>query len=270
MQHKTLTNARGTVHYWTNEHTGEPILFTHGATMEHGMFQHQMEHFASDYKVISWDVPLHGLSRPYKDFSLQHATDDLIQVLDAEGIAQAHLVGQSMGGYIIQIAALHYPDRVRSLVPVDSSPIQLSYYSNMDRWLLSITPFLLRLYPYNYLIKTIATQIALDKSVQAYALGVLKTMTTAEIAFIMDKVYKGLLTYEQEYRLPCPLLIVYGDRDRSGRVVEYCKRWAKLEDRELKVIPNAAHNSNQDNPIEFNRVLEEFLTALSTQKEIKT
>ena len=259
MNHKTITNDRGMVHYWVDGTSDEIILFTHGATMDHGMFQKQIDHLSKNYKVICWDVPLHGLSRPYKDFSLQHAADDLIQILDAEAIPQANLVGQSMGGYIIQIAALNYPERVRSLVPVDSSPIQLAYYSKMDRWLLSITPFLLRLYPYNYLIKTIAKGITLNKSVQEYALDVLKTYTTAEIALIMDEVYKGLLAYEKDHRLPCSMLIVYGDKDKSGKVVEYCKRWAKREDRELKVIPNASHNSNQDNPEAFNRILEEFL-----------
>ena len=259
MNHKTVTNDRGSIQYWVDGTADETILFTHGATMDHGMFEMQMNHFAKKYKVISWDVPLHGKSRPYLGFSLHHAAEDLIQLLEAESIHQAHLVGQSMGGYIVQIAALNHPERVRSLVPVDSSPIQLSYYSKMDRWLLSITPFLLKLYPYNYLIKTIATQIALDKSVQSYALDILKTYTTSEIAFIMDEVYKGLLSYEKIHRLPCPILIIYGEKDRSGKVVEYCKRWAKEEDRELRIIPNASHNSNQDNPVEFNRILEEFL-----------
>jgi pimeloyl-ACP methyl ester carboxylesterase len=164
-----------------------------------------------------------------------------------------------MGGYIVQIAGLNHPGRVRSLTVVDSSPIQLSYYSKMDRFLLSVTPFLLRLYPYGYLIKTIATQIALDKAAQEYAIAVLKTYTTAEIAYIMDGVYKGLLKYKDDVHLPHPLLIVYGDRDTSGKVREYCDRWAELEDRALKIIPNAAHNSNQDNPDEFNRTLESFL-----------
>jgi len=262
MNLKTITNERGTVHYWVGGTADEAILFTHGATMDHGMFETQIEHFAKDYKVIRWDVPLHGKSRPYTDFSLQHATEDLIQILDTESVAQAHLVGQSMGGYISQIAALNHPSRVRSLVLVDSSPIQLSYYSKMDRWLLSITPALLKLYPYNYLIKIIAKGITLDKSVEAYALDVLKTYTTAEIALIMDEVYKGLLVDEDDSCLPGPVLIVYGDKDKSGKVVEYCKRWAKQEDRELKVIPNASHNSNQDNPEEFNRVLEEFLSKM--------
>ena len=262
MNHKTLSNSRGIIHYWVDGNSDKTIIFTHGANMDHGMFHQQTGHFAKNYKVISWDVPAHGLSRPYKDFSLQYAADDLIQILNAEDTAQAHLVGQSMGGYISQIAALKYPDRVRSLTGVDSSPIQLSYYTKMDRWFLAVTPSLVLFYPYKFLIKTIAAGTGLQKAVQSYALEVLKTFTTSEIAFIMDRVYKGLLPYKQDHRLNCPILIVYGEKDTIRKMKEHCEHWAKRENRELKVISRAGHNANQDNPVEFNQVLESFLVEL--------
>ncbi len=227
--------------------------------MDHGMFQSQMENFSSNYQVISWDVPLHGLSRPYDRFSLQNAANEVVRILDVENIAKVHLVGQSMGGYIIQIVALDYPERVLTLTAVDSSPIQPSYYSAMDNWLLSITPFLLKFYPYNSLINVIAKQIALTKPAQDYALETLKGLTKAEIVNIMRYVYQGLKGYERDFRLPFPIQIVYGESDNTGRVQSYCNRWAELEKRELKIIPNAAHNSNMDNPDEFNRILDEFL-----------
>ena len=58
-------------------------MFTHGATMDHGLFQHQIEYFAQQYKTIVWDVPKHGLSRPYEGFSLPKAASELIGILDA-------------------------------------------------------------------------------------------------------------------------------------------------------------------------------------------
>lgn len=230
--------------------------------MDHGMFHEQARHFAKNYKVISWDVPLHGLSRPSRDFSLQSAAEDLLQILDAEHIDEAHLVGQSMGGYISQIAALKFPDRVRSLTSVGSSPIQLFYYTKMDRWLLAITPALILFYPYTFLIKTIAAGTGWDKVVQSYALEVLKTLSTSEIAFIMDRVYKGLRPYKQDHRLNCPILIIYGEKDTVRKMKDYCEHWAKRENRELKVISSAGHNANQDKPVAFNQVLERFLIAL--------
>ena len=259
MDHKKISGKQGTVHDWVKGQGDHCIVFTHGATMDHGLFQFQMEHFAQQYKVITWDVPLHGQSRPYHGFSLQNAASALVQILDSENIQKAHLVGQSMGGYIAQIVALDHPDRVLTLTAVDSSPIQPSYYSAMDNWLLSITPSLLRLYPYDTLINTIATQIAMHESAQVYALETLKGLSKAEIAKIMEMVYRGLKEYKQEFVLPIPLLIIVGDQDRTGKVQHYCQRWAAREKRPLKVVTDASHNSNMDNPTEFNRILEDFL-----------
>jgi len=99
---------------------------------------------------------MHGLSRPYEGFSLPKSASELLGILDAEKVEKAHLVGQSMGGYIIQIVAREHPERVVSLTAVDSSPMQPSYYSALDILLLAITPHLLRLFPYGSLIKAIA------------------------------------------------------------------------------------------------------------------
>ena len=227
--------------------------------MDHTLFQHQVEYFEQKYKVVVWDVPKHGLSRPYEGFSLPQAASESIRILNAEKIEKAHLVGQSMGGYIIQIAAREHPEKVRSLTAVDSSPMQPSYYSAIDMWLLSIAPHLLRLYPYKSLIKTISKQIAIKEASQAYALETLKKFSKTEIAEIMSAVYRGVKGYQHDGVLPVPLLIIYGEADRTGKVKAYCHQWAERENRPIKIISNAAHNSNMDNPDEFNHILGEFL-----------
>ena len=35
------------------------------------MFEKQIEYFKNEYIVIAWDVPMHGLSVPYNDFSYE-------------------------------------------------------------------------------------------------------------------------------------------------------------------------------------------------------
>ncbi len=54
-------------------------------------------------------------------YTLQDMAGDAIGLLDALGIAKAHIVGASMGGMIAQIIAARYPERVRSLVSIMSS-----------------------------------------------------------------------------------------------------------------------------------------------------
>jgi pimeloyl-ACP methyl ester carboxylesterase len=48
--------------------------------------------------------------------------DDAVGVLDAYGLAAAHLVGVSAGGAFAQLAALRFPSRVISLVLISTSP----------------------------------------------------------------------------------------------------------------------------------------------------
>jgi pimeloyl-ACP methyl ester carboxylesterase len=54
-------------------------------------------------------------------YTLEDMAADAIGLLDALDIANAHIVGASMGGMIAQIVAAKYPERVRSLVSIMSS-----------------------------------------------------------------------------------------------------------------------------------------------------
>ncbi|MFY8049282.1 MAG: alpha/beta fold hydrolase [Erythrobacter sp.] len=55
---------------------------------------------------------------PYK---LKDMADDGIGVLDALGIDKAHVVGASMGGMIVQLMAIHHPQRLASMTSIMST-----------------------------------------------------------------------------------------------------------------------------------------------------
>ena len=77
--------------------------------------------------VIRYDNRDTGLSTTYAPgeapYSFDDMADDAGRVLDAYGIAAAHIVGMSMGGMIAQRLALRRPERVRTLTIIDSTPI---------------------------------------------------------------------------------------------------------------------------------------------------
>ena len=54
-------------------------------------------------------------------YLLKDMAADAVGLMDALGIARAHVVGASMGGMIAQEVAIHWPERVRSLTSISST-----------------------------------------------------------------------------------------------------------------------------------------------------
>ncbi len=54
-------------------------------------------------------------------YSLEDMAEDTVALMDALGIAKAHVVGASMGGMIAQVLAARFPDRVLSLTSMMSA-----------------------------------------------------------------------------------------------------------------------------------------------------
>ena len=58
---------------------------------------------------------------PAVPYTLSEMAADAMAVLDAAGVAKAHIVGASMGGMIAQLVAVEHPDRVLSLTSIMST-----------------------------------------------------------------------------------------------------------------------------------------------------
>lgn len=80
---------------------------------------------AAGLGVVAFDTRDCGLSSridPDTPYRLEDLALDACGVLDALGIAAAHVVGYSMGGAVAQLLALEHRARVRTLVLVSSTP----------------------------------------------------------------------------------------------------------------------------------------------------
>jgi len=75
------------------------------------------------FRVIRFDNRDCGLSTwPEAPYTLDDMAADTVGLLEALGIAGAHIVGASMGGFIAQLVALNHPERVLTLTSIMSGP----------------------------------------------------------------------------------------------------------------------------------------------------
>jgi pimeloyl-ACP methyl ester carboxylesterase len=92
------------------------LLFVHGAANDHSVFQLQSRYFAYHGRnVLAVDLPGHGRSEGVALPSVEAIADWLRDVMDAAGVAEASVVGHSMGALASLELAARNPDRVRRL-----------------------------------------------------------------------------------------------------------------------------------------------------------
>ena len=77
------------------------------------------------------------LSRPFtNNYSLSDMAEWLDKILTKEEIYNPIIIGQSMGGYLAQMYMELYPDKIKGFISIDSAPLQKSYMTAMEIWLL--------------------------------------------------------------------------------------------------------------------------------------
>lgn len=262
LEEKYINSEYGTTYYWVSRCEGNiNLVFLPGLTADHTLFEKQVEYFEGRYNLLVWDCPAHGKSRPYEQFTYKNVTDELKTILDVERIENAVLIGQSLGGMIAQFFINRYPDMAQGFVSVDSVPFG-DYYSKSDMfWLLQLE-WMCNLFPDKLLRTSMAKMCGLTEYTQQKMLEMLSVYDKKELAHLMYIGEAAFIPENMEMELPCEVLLLLGDKDKVGKVAAYTKEWAKRTGYPLHIIKNAAHNTNEDQPEEVNRLIEEFLSTL--------
>lgn len=107
--------------------TNPPILLIMGATASMIWWDNEfVKNLAKrGFYVIRYDNRDTGKSSSFKPgippYTILDLVDDSITVIDNYGLQNAHFIGMSMGGMVAQLAAIRYPERVKSLTLISSS-----------------------------------------------------------------------------------------------------------------------------------------------------
>jgi pimeloyl-ACP methyl ester carboxylesterase len=122
-----FTTNQGIRTHYVVEGSGPPMLLIHGFAGSHASWGDSgfVAPLRERFQLLMPDVRAHGQSDGPAD-PAAYRTDllaaDMIAILDDRGIAQAHVLGYSMGGVIGYSLAREAPQRVRSLVVGGASP----------------------------------------------------------------------------------------------------------------------------------------------------
>ena len=266
IEEKSIQTERGQIYYWINDNIVNSetcIVFCHGLTADHSLFDMQISAFENINRILLLDIPLHGKSSSYQNFTFQNVVSDLKLMFEKEGIEKVIFVGQSAGGYVAQAFIDKYPENVIGFVGIGTTPFGLKYYKKSELFWIKHYATIAKLYPYSYYCKAGAKLVSITKKGRENMYVVLKKLGKRKMLEIADAVYGEFFKVENQIKYPFPILLTYGEFDNIGLVKKYNHQWAKTENAELQVIPNAAHNANYDNFDEFNKLLSDYINKIA-------
>jgi 3-oxoadipate enol-lactonase len=111
--------------YYEAAGSGEAVVLLHAGIADSRMWNEQFAPFSEDYYVVRYDLRGFGQTTAPPMIFAHH--EDLRGLLDHLGIQTAALIGCSNGGRVAMNFALAFPDRVRALVMVCSTPGGFKY-----------------------------------------------------------------------------------------------------------------------------------------------
>jgi HOMODA hydrolase len=93
------------------------ILFQHGLGGHLEAYAKNLMALSDQFHVIAFDYVGHGLSyRKKMEYTPPVLAEQTIELMNALGIARAHLSGESLGGWVSGFLAVKYPERVGKLM----------------------------------------------------------------------------------------------------------------------------------------------------------
>lgn len=262
MREKRLQTKKGTVFYWLSDEwdeSKENMFFFPGLTADHTMYEEQFNYFEGKYNLLVWDAPCHGKSRPYDEFSFNDTTDIILQIMNENHIDNIIGVGQSLGGYYIQALIARQPEKVKVFIGIGTTPYGEIYYSKSDIFWLKQVEWMGMCSPINLLKRAAAKGASHTEAGYKNMMKMTAPYKKREYCHLMQVAYNAFLEDNRNLKIPCPVLITYGEYDRVGKVRQYCKMWHEQTHYPIEIIKNAGHNANVDNPEYMNYVIEKFL-----------
>ena len=243
-----------------------PLVLIMGWGGDHTAWALQVPAFAAGHRVIAVDNRGAGQSEvPDGSYSIPGMAADVAGLMDALGLARAHVCGASMGGMIAQELALRHPERVLTLglhcttAGIDAygrflidTLIAVKARGSLEEYVRAVMPWIL-------CRKTMVerpefVRFWIDRAL-AYPYP-----TTLEGLVRQADAIRSHDTLARLGEIRVPTLITTGTEDILVPPASSCVLHARIPGSELVTLPDAGHLHFIEQAEAFNRINLEFLT----------
>lgn len=249
---------------------GETIVLLHGILSSLQTWEGWVPKLSQKYRVISIDLPGHGLTGPdpKNKYSIDRITFILNKLVTKLGIKKFHLVGNSLGGWIAWEYAARFPRDVSKLVLIDAAGFDVRDVP----WVIRFARLPIAHYALSGNAPWIAVKLLLE-SVYGYPLRITeKTVTRYHELFLREgngKAFHRMAHTRLEdhsellRKIKIPTLIIWGLRDRwiSPRYADDFHH--ALENSEVVNFDDLGHIPMEEEPV---RTLQATLPFLEKEK----
>jgi non-heme chloroperoxidase len=268
----TITTADGTVIYYKDWGSGQPIVFSHGWPLNADAWDDQLQFFGTNgFRAIAYDRRGHGRSsQPWHGNDMDTYADDIAELIDQLDLHDVVLVGHSSGaGDVARYVGRHGTARVAKLVLVsaippgllrtDANPDGLPIES-FDASRAGVAGDRSQFY------ETISAPFyGANREGSKVSQGVMDAFWLMSMQVGLRGAYENIKAFsETEFtedlkRFDVPTLIVHGDDDQFVPIANTALRSAKLvPGATLKIYPGAPHGLTVTHKAEFNADVLEF------------
>jgi len=240
---------------------GPAVVLLHGlGSCAEDWFLLQAPALSQRYRVLMPDLRGHGRSdKPPGPYTVHQMADDIAGFLRALGTDSAHIVGLSLGGAVAQVLAVWHPERVRSLVLVNT----FAYLrpKAWAEWRLTLTRFGALLVNPAFHARLVAEEL-FPRPGQAG----LRRVAFQRLCANDPAAYRAAMMAAARYdgrrdlgRIRAPTLVVAGLEDTVVPLRAKEELASGIPGARLITIPRSGHATPTDQPVMFNRTLLDFL-----------
>ncbi len=270
-----ITSSDGTRLYFEEAGTGTPVVFVHEFAGDYRTWEPQMRYFARSHRCVTFSARGYPPSDVPDDparYGQEIARGDVIAIMDALGIAKAHIVGHSMGAYTALHVGIRNRDRCISVTaagcgwgsvadPAEREAMRRVAAENAKLFTENSIAEAAAIYADNPTRHSHKYKDPRGFAEFARMLGEHSALGHALTMSMLQAKRPTLWDTEADLRLfSVPLLVIVGDEDEScleGSL--FLKRTVPTAG--LLVVPRSGHNITSEEPAAFNAALADLFAS---------